>query len=95
MPQLHTWDPLSMCHQNSVRFRLKILSIRKEPMLSGFLTLNAQASCLTLEINEFRCCMAYFLMERIFRSTPNRVVTAHAEKASFIYSSCPLHGPVR
>ena len=35
---------LSMCCQNSVRGRLKkILSIRKEPMLSGFLTLNAQS----------------------------------------------------
>ena len=31
MPQSHTWQPLSMCHQ---RVALKTLSIRREPMLS-------------------------------------------------------------
>ena len=42
--QLHTWQPLSMCHQNSdIGVDWKILSIRKESMLNGFLTRNAQS----------------------------------------------------
>ena len=33
----------------------KILSIRKEPMLSGFLTLNAKSTLPHARIKEFRC----------------------------------------
>ena len=37
MPQLHSWQPLSVCRQNRpLGVDRKILSIRKEPMLSGF-----------------------------------------------------------
>ena len=38
--QSHTWQPLSMCHQNSTRGWPKILTIRREPMMSGFFGLN-------------------------------------------------------
>ena len=34
MPRLHTWQPLGMCNQNSIRDRLEILSMRTELMLS-------------------------------------------------------------
>ena len=43
IPQLHIWQSLSMCRQNSNRGWPEIISIRKEPMLSGFLTLNARS----------------------------------------------------
>ena len=42
MPQSHTGQPLSTCRQNCVSGRLGNL-VRKEPMLSVFLTLCAQS----------------------------------------------------
>ena len=36
MPQSHTWQPLSMCHQNSIRCRLESSLYQERTMLSGF-----------------------------------------------------------
>ena len=52
-----------------------------------------RASCLTLEINEFRCYEAKFLMERIFQSTPNGVLTAVAARCvtEAFSTTCAVH----
>ena len=44
MPQLHTWQPISVCRQNSIRGWPESSLIRREPMLSGF----SQSKCLEL-----------------------------------------------
>ena len=36
VPQSHTWQPVSMCRQNSIKERLEN-SLQREPILSGFL----------------------------------------------------------
>ena len=56
MPQLHIWQPPSMCRQNSVRGRPENSLNQERTHAEWFFSLQMlKASCLTLEINEFRC----------------------------------------
>ena len=56
MPQSHTWQPLSMYRQNSVRGQPKnSLHLEKNPCWVIFSLYIFRASCLTLEIKDFRC----------------------------------------
>ena len=63
--QSHIWQPLSMCRQNSVRGRPEN-SLHQEKTHGE-------------RIFRGRIFRGSFLMERIFRSTPNGVLTAHTE----------------
>ena len=56
MPQSHTWQPLSMCRQNSVRGWPEN-SLHQERTHAEWLSHSKmlRASCLMLEIREFRC----------------------------------------
>ena len=63
--QSHIWQPLSMCRQNSIRGRPEN-SLHQERTTENSPTENSLT-------------MGSFLMERIFRSTPNGVLTAHTE----------------
>ena len=79
-------EPIQMAIRILLGVNPKILSIKKEPILSGFLNLNAWNSCLTLELKGNSC----------FEAAQGRCPGFDSQRLpAFSLSSNPLYSNVR